>query len=282
MLRAFNQKGFSLIEVMVAGVIMGIISLALMSMISNQRQELKSIGEKMLAFDVQSLVQRTMINSEYCGCAFNGKTFDSTKKNWNSFPTDFPLGYGAGCAATATSNIKVGSPVLSSTVKVKSLTMENINEIIAGSGNYVGQLTIELDPDTLVRAIRKIEVSVGFSVDTSDPVAAQNFISCSADNTGGAVGWIPEATTSALVHKALSDGFIVATSASNRGIRISTGPNAGSMTVKAFISARDKYGQGFVHVTVPVSKNEFWKAESTDVSQSAVGDNLTSIFFKRK
>ena len=64
MFRNDNTKVFSLFEVMIAGVIMGIISLALMSMITNQRQEVKSIGEKMLTFDVQSLVQRTMINSE--------------------------------------------------------------------------------------------------------------------------------------------------------------------------------------------------------------------------
>jgi len=275
---ALKERGFSLVEVLVATAIIMIVTLGLASLFSTQNKEMRAIQDKMSALDLESTVKMIIKNEPYCGCLFKGMTFNSALKTWNNFPNGMPSSYNPACNPGSTDIFKVGAKIPASQVEVTSFSMKDISEVVAGSGSYIGHLDIAFSTDS--RAIKNASVTMGFTVNATDPIGAKNVGSCGVEKVAAAGSWIPIPTGTGVIHQSTGDGFLVLTSGFYSGIRFYAGPTSASVTPKAWVDARDKYGQGVVSMTVPIKKDEYWKAVSTNVGHSPNGINLTSIFFQ--
>jgi type II secretory pathway pseudopilin PulG len=274
-----KNQGFTIIEVLIAASLLMIVSLAVANLLTMQQQEVRSIKEKLSTTDLESLTKKLIMNDKYCQCLFKGNTFNSVTKTWNTFPTGLPSTFDATCASVGGDLFKVGNKLPNANIVVGGFAMKNIFEIVLGSGNYVGDLDINFKADGMVRAVKNVNVSMGFTVNPTDPPAAQNVTTCGVEVSGGGGDWVAMPTASGAIHQAPDNGFLLIKSCLNCGIKFSAGPAAAAVSEKGFVSARDKYGQGYETMTVPVKKNQFWKAESTNVNQNVIGNPLDSIFF---
>lgn len=192
-----RARGFSIIEVLVALGIMSIVSMALISLLTNQNKEVKALGERMISKDVETQLKNVLLNSSYCDCLLRGYTLNTvtTPTAWNSFPLSIPSGYNqpppaAPTPCTALSSFiipPVGGKIGNSSVKTAGITMDNI--LYQGSGYYTGSLNISFDPGSMVRAMKSLRIPMSFSIDTtSGTPAARNFSSCgSAPSASGFV-----------------------------------------------------------------------------------------------
>jgi Tfp pilus assembly protein PilV len=81
-----NSKGFSLIEVLVAGSVLFIISMALMSLMRSQETQVRRINQKMEVNDIKNQLQEIFTSNAACLCQFApGQTFNSTDTSGNQF-----------------------------------------------------------------------------------------------------------------------------------------------------------------------------------------------------
>lgn len=105
-----NNKGMSLVEVLVAVGIMSIMSFFIMDMISNQNKAIKTTQHSMDVNEVQNQVQRLMIDSDTCKNTLNGY----------SFPTgvDVPI--------SAIKKTLTGTPLLSSGSTVGGVIIDSL------------------------------------------------------------------------------------------------------------------------------------------------------------
>jgi type II secretory pathway pseudopilin PulG len=81
-----NSKGFSLIEILVAGSILFIISMALMTLMRSQETKVIRINQKMDVNDIKNQLQELFASNAACLCQFApGQTFNSTDTSGNQF-----------------------------------------------------------------------------------------------------------------------------------------------------------------------------------------------------
>ena len=187
-LKNTNSKGFSIVEVLIASAISIITALAMLAMIQTQHKEVKAITEKLEIKELESFTQKVLINNTYCNCLFSGNTFNTTTNSWNSFPALLPTSYSnipIPCSASGTSFAQVGSPIGISTATISAINMSNITELIVGSGQYTGDLNIQLLQSSLVRTVHDIKFPFSFFVDlASGAIASRNFLSCNSAAAG--------------------------------------------------------------------------------------------------
>jgi len=211
-----GNRGFSLIEATVAAAILMTVSLAIAAVIVNLNREVRSLDEKLVSRETETLVQRVTSNLPFCNCLFTGHQFDRTSNNWLSFPTSIPSSFAAACAPGPDSILSVGAPIGSSHLSPQSLSMVNITELTAGSGVYVGELSVDFDSTRLVRSVRPLRVPLTFSVSTTDPPNNAGFLAC-----GNAAG-------SAILALSVpaGTGFAVPAGACREAIRVDMQMNA--------------------------------------------------------
>ena len=175
-----DNKGFSLTSTLIATVIMGLVFSAVISMLSIQNKEAKSIKQQLASMNTKYFILQTLAKSSSCTCQFDTFTIDTTKS-----PTDdIPLGtFRSGCDTASDDNIIVeegeilkGVPSL----KVDSVKVTNVEKIVGTTGEYKGDLTITYASRGLVRAIRPIEIDLIFSVNMSGGSSdtARPIVSC--------------------------------------------------------------------------------------------------------
>jgi prepilin-type N-terminal cleavage/methylation domain-containing protein len=182
------QKGFSLIEILIVLGILGIISMGLMTMISNQSKEFKAADEKMSLQSTQLLITNVLSSSAFCTCFMGANTFNYTTKTWNGFPTSIGSAYdpAAACAPVVGTFplLTVGTPIGNSKLKPQSMVLDTITETTPGSGNFSANLSIEFDSLLLVRSRKKLAIPMYFTVKMSDPVGAKSLITCTSATSG--------------------------------------------------------------------------------------------------
>lgn len=189
---ATKSPGFSLIGALVAISILGILSLAFMTLMNNQNKAVKSLSEKMLSKSLETQMKNVFLNPNYCECFFRGHTLNASVSPavWNTFPNSIPNAYNQPIPPSptlctqASGNIvpSAGTKVSGSNVRVASLGMQNI--FYQGSGSYTGSISVTFDPASMERAIKNIELPVSFTVDTSDPANSRKFTSCGISQQG--------------------------------------------------------------------------------------------------
>lgn len=105
-----NNKGMSLIEVLVAVGIMSIMSFFIMDMVSNQNKAIKTTQHSLDVNEVQNQVQRLMIDSETCKNTLIGYTFPTG--------VDVPI--------TAIKKSPTGTPILSTGSAIGGVVIDSL------------------------------------------------------------------------------------------------------------------------------------------------------------
>ena len=159
---------------------MGIVFAAVISMLSVQSKEAKSIKQQLASMNTKYFILQTLARSNSCTCQFDDFDIDTTKSPTN----DIPLGtFRSGCETSSDDNIivKEGDPVKGvPSLTVESVKVTNVEKIVGTTGEYKGELTITYANRGLVRAIRPIEIDLIFSVNTAggDDDTARPIASC--------------------------------------------------------------------------------------------------------
>lgn len=196
----FNKNGNSLIQVIVAAGIASIIALGVAQMMSNQNREVKAIGEKLLAKELELQMKNLFANSDYCNCAFNGKTFDMTQtppvivaadqftrlKEGYSAPTPTCTVAGGDFIPT------VGTAVPGSTMTVGSIGLGGLTQV--SPGVYKADLSVSFNNS--IRSMKPIKTNVQFSVNIaggSGPTA-RPFMGCNSNGGSTVVVLNPDLT----------------------------------------------------------------------------------------
>jgi len=177
-----KSSGFSIVEVLVALAIMSVVTMGMMTLITNQTTEIKGIDEKMALQGVQTQVSNVLSSPAFCGCFIGTtRTFDysATPKVWNTFPTAISSSYDGTCAAVGAAFLTVGTP-LDPKLLPTAMSMQNITETTAGSGNFSANLVIQFDQTLLTRSRKSLSIPMYFTVNMADPVAARRLGTCSS------------------------------------------------------------------------------------------------------
>jgi prepilin-type N-terminal cleavage/methylation domain-containing protein len=83
-----NSKGFSLIEILVAGALISVVSMAMMTMMKSQETQVQRINQKMEVNDIKNQLQTLFTSSAACLCQFApSQTFNSTDASGHQFIT---------------------------------------------------------------------------------------------------------------------------------------------------------------------------------------------------
>lgn len=172
-----NSRGFSIIEVLVVVGIMSVISLGLMTLISNQRSEIQAIDEKMAVQSIQVQLRNVLSSTPFCGCFIGAHTFNYSTLTWNTFPTSVASSYDSTCTPIGAAFLNVGSNV-SPKLLTTSMSLQNVTETITGSGNFTANLTVEFDQNLLKRSLKPVSVPMYFTINMTDPIAARRLSSC--------------------------------------------------------------------------------------------------------
>ena len=177
-----NSSGFSIVEVLVALGIMSIVTMGMMTLITNQTKDIQGIDEKMALQGVQTQVSNVLSSSAFCGCFIGTtRTFDysASPKVWNTFPTSIASSYDGTCAAVGAAFLTVGTN-LSPRLLPTGMSLQNINETTAGSGNFSANLILQFDQALLTNSRKSLSVPMYFSVNMADPVAARRLATCAS------------------------------------------------------------------------------------------------------
>lgn len=138
-----NQRGFSLIEILVAMAVLGIMSAGMMTMISDQNKANKSTQLTMETNELYAKVQRYMLNSSVCGETLNNVVLATGAQT----PlTEIKKG-GSAVVSTSAPNNQLGG------VAIKNMTLQR----------KTGTQSSELD---LVMTFEKINKGTSFGGDT--------------------------------------------------------------------------------------------------------------------
>lgn len=203
-----SQFGFSLIEVMVSVGILGIVSVIFATALKYQLDEIQSVGEKLAANDLHSVLLRALPQNRICSYALNNPTpltfnanqslpqvLTPTLPIYLSVSADSPPILGPVAA-------EVGAPASpnSSSLLIQAIQLE----ILSGSGStYLGQWRVSFDRNRSVRPVKSLVIPTVLTVDATNP-SALSVTSCgdSASTTG------PEACPSLLTTDTMIEGAV--------------------------------------------------------------------------
>jgi prepilin-type N-terminal cleavage/methylation domain-containing protein len=191
--KKIKSNGFSLIELIIATTIMSIVSLSIVTLITNQNREVKALTEKLTITDLQTQLQRTLNNVNYCNCLLRGKNFNTTALNISPANqiVSLPSGFSATPPAPALCTQEpsdlippVGRSVLNTNITVASVGLNNLQLI--SSNNYSADLQVEFGGT--IRTIQGLRSKIFFSVNTSlgTPVS-RPFVGCDTSLSGASL-----------------------------------------------------------------------------------------------
>lgn len=179
-----NSRGFSIVEVLVTLGIMSVITMGMMTLVTNQTTDIKAIDEKMALQGVQTQVSNVLSSPAFCGCFISGTTartfnYSAAPKVWNTFPTSIASSYDGACAAVGAAFLTVGT-ALEARLMPTGMSLQNITETTAGSGNFSANLVLTFDQTLLTRSRKNLSVPMYFTLNMADPIAARRLGTCSS------------------------------------------------------------------------------------------------------
>lgn len=154
--------------------------MAFLNLFSTQTTEMKSLDEKFELQSVRTAILQSLANPEFCSCFFRNRTFNYTSKAWNQFPNDIAMSFDTSCNPIGTAILRIGEPLPGSRLTPTAMSLQSINEMVAGSGEFTAKLQISFDQSQLVRSRKDLTLPFAFKVRMSDPVSSRSVQACSA------------------------------------------------------------------------------------------------------
>jgi type II secretory pathway pseudopilin PulG len=178
-----NRLGFSIVEVLVAVGIMGVLTLSILSLLNTQNRELRAIDEKMNLQSLQVAISASLSNPGFCSCFLGSQNFNYSAKTWDSLPTIMNSSFDTSCNPQGSPLLSVGVYHPGFRITPTAINVNGIVEVTANSGIFTANLSIQLDPTNLVRARKDLSFPFSFSVNMTDPPTARRLITCSAGSS---------------------------------------------------------------------------------------------------
>jgi prepilin-type N-terminal cleavage/methylation domain-containing protein len=180
-----KNRGFSLVEILVALGAISIAMMALMTLIQSQNREMSALDEKMMLQGMQLRLASTLSNPDACGCFLGTSTFNVPSATWNSMPSWVGATYDASCATVGLPLISVGTS-FAPKLKPTGIEMKDVTETVVGSGRYSANLVVNFDQGLLTRSRKSISLPLFFKLDTTTGTpSARKPSYCSAAAFGG-------------------------------------------------------------------------------------------------
>lgn len=178
-----NQRGQSLVQVMISLGIMCLMMTVFATMMVNQLKETRALSEKLAAMDLEKLLIASLADGSVCSYVLgpnpSWQTFDSTLPLPQTITLTNPSPDAAALYISILPGptngplaVQVGKPVsaVSSRLTVTSIQLQ----IASGaSGSYLGNWIVNFDPATEVRALKPVFISTKLTVDTTIPTSAK-------------------------------------------------------------------------------------------------------------
>ena len=186
-----NQRGQSLIQIVISIGIMGIVMAGFASMMSIQSKETRSLTEKLAALDLQKILTSALADGSVCQYVLNNPsvlTFNSTLVSLATpqtviISTPLYASVSGGVPGPPIAQVLQQASSFSNTLIINSISLS----ITSGSGSsYIGNWVVEFDNTKTVRAIKPATISTTLIADTSTPTAAR-ITGCMAGALAGTV-----------------------------------------------------------------------------------------------
>lgn len=217
-----NQRGQSLVQVMVASAIMGVVIMAIVSTQTSMTHENRSLTEKLSALDLNRVITGLIANSAVCNAIFrtanlvnpSNLTFNATNVSNNnryvfpvrSIPRD-AIGTPLLSIAPTLPQVLPVSP-LSNSLMLMPLDGNPPGIQISVSSVSSANLLVNFIQNKLARSIHNLNFPL--TLVTTGPVAATKIIGCTAPAVPVGFGnW--EVRNIGQTYQAASDGYAIAT-----------------------------------------------------------------------
>jgi hypothetical protein len=186
--------------------IMGILIMVFTTLVTTQAREMRGLGEKLGALDLERVLIASLANGSVCTfvttnptvMTFNSAALPQTLNLQAPNATSPPTLYGA-----IAPPLTLGGPLLPlnpiakvgelASVNSKTLTISSIKlQITSGSnGNYLANWLVSFDASKLVRQLRPLSIATTINADDTAPAAAK-IVAC--QGSGAGLGPYKEAT----------------------------------------------------------------------------------------
>lgn len=181
-----NQRGQSLMSVMVSIAISGIVILVVLSIIEQQNKSLKQFQQKSELIQQQSFLQNVFDSGQTCDWQFAtlGQTLNtiSVKADGTLNSTLTLTKLHAGMDASSPIIAQVGQQLSDTRLRISSIKFENIRA--SGTPNrYYGELNIAFNQNAGEVAYRHLTVLKTIIVDPTSPAAAKMITGCAGGMT---------------------------------------------------------------------------------------------------
>lgn len=170
-----RAEGQSLVQVMVAAGVLGVVILATTSMLTVQQKESRALTEKLAALDLEKLLLAALADGTVCTAELSNAAMNPSAP-YTLSPTnpDFSIALNSIHAAGVPASpvlVSVGAAAspMSPTLKVSGISIGNFTG--AGPPNqYLAELQVSFDAAKLVRPIRPLTIRLGITADASDKI----------------------------------------------------------------------------------------------------------------
>ncbi len=190
--RKLNHSGFTLVEIMVALGIMGVMGLGMSALIVEFYKQQSALDAKLDIIEYQIGVRRLVGNDNFCRCYLKDAKFNTTTLKLNNpailspIPESFSSATGASPCKASTINLipASGENLKNTQIKVQSINMANLYAV-SGGDTYAAKIEVAVKHGSQSHLI---SAPVIFAVNTSTGTSTSRpFLGCSESVDGAPV-----------------------------------------------------------------------------------------------
>lgn len=178
-----TQRGFALMQVLIAIPIVAILSMAIATMMSNFAKQNRELSQKLDTLEFKQQLTSLTNDDTSCKNMMSGFKFDPNATPNTSFAT-------LKTSPTGTVLATAGAVLPTSSSQVKVSTMQLLKTAALSATQYGANLRITWDPSTLAMGLQPVIIPMFVTIDGS-----QNIIDCTPGSGGG--GNLQSCTTKA-------------------------------------------------------------------------------------
>jgi prepilin-type N-terminal cleavage/methylation domain-containing protein len=194
----FDERGFTLVEVLIASALVGGVALLFTNMITNQQKELKNLYQKSDILEFKNQMMGAFMKPGVCSWQLLGKVVDvSSTTIATPSPTviDFgvtPLYQGLDASSAVMAQAGAPLPISTNGIDVKKVSFKNI--FATGIINqYYGVFEIEFLAQTSGKTHKSVQIYQSFT--TNNNTATAQILSCGLSSSSGQWVSIPSGGT---------------------------------------------------------------------------------------
>jgi hypothetical protein len=181
-----NHYGFGLLEVIIAGGVMGILMLSFAQMANSQNQELAMITAKLEAQNLAALMNTAMADASVCSFAMSqppaGYTIDASSATTLQAVNLLIPALKITASASSMDLVWPGQ-VLSPQLTVNEVRLRNF--ATTGTADlYTAEFVVTFNSNTLIRTLKPIKILQFIQTDSATPLGSKKLVNCTVAPSG--------------------------------------------------------------------------------------------------